>query len=295
MDQELYEKTEKLVNSIGIPSQPKIIVDIDNEMQKEDPDFGAISDLVSRDVAMSAKILKVCNSPYFGLKHKADTVNKALSVLGMKNFKNVIFASALRDTMNTTNIREKDFEYFCNHSLFVAKVAQTVAMRLPSEIRVEVDPNLAYMAGLFHDTAIPLLSNKFKDYLKEVSEGLKSKDNMVSVEENLYQSNHCIAGYFVAKSWHMPENLCIAIQNHHTDDINKVESLSARRMLAVLILSESLIYYKDNNMTDIFDVLNYNIGEEKYESIMFELDFTRDDISDVEDSMDQIVETIGAG
>ena len=57
MDQEIIEKTEKLVKGIGIPSQPRVIMEIDEEVKKEDPDFGIISNLVSRDVAMSAKII----------------------------------------------------------------------------------------------------------------------------------------------------------------------------------------------------------------------------------------------
>ncbi len=290
MSHDLIEKTEKLLENIGIPSQPRVIMDIDQEMKKEDPDFRVISDLVRRDVALSAKVLKVCNSPFFGLRQKADTVNKALNVLGMKNFKNVILASALRDTMNSRNIREKDFEYFCDHSLFVARVAQAIAQRLPSDIRRELDPNHAYMAGLFHDSAVPLLINKFIDYFKQLTERLRAGHAMLSAEEQLFQSNHCIAGYFVAKSWHLPKNICIAIQNHHTPHISSVKDLHARRILAVLILAESIIYYKDTNMSDVFDIFNQKIPEENLDAILFELDFDRDDVADIEEMVDDILE-----
>ncbi len=290
MDQDIIEKTEKLVQSIGIPSQPHVLMDIDEETRKEDPDFGVISDLVSRDVAMSAKIIKVCNSPYFGLRQKVDAINKALGLLGLKNFKNVILASALRDNMNSSNIRTKDFEYFCNHSLSTAKIAQTIAYRLPAESGIQVDPNHAYMAGLFHDCAIPLLTKKYNDYLNQIAEALKSNGTMVATEEALYQTNHCIAAHLVAKSWHLPEDVCIAIKNHHSMDVSTVDDLGARRLLAVLILAESVLYYKDSDMTHIFDIFNYNIGEENYGKLMFELDFNKDDIADIEDSVDRVLE-----
>ena len=242
MDQEVIEKTEKLVKGIGIPSQPRVIMEIDEEVKKEDPDFGVISNLVSRDVAMSAKIMKVCNSPYFGLRHKVESVDKALSILGLNNFKNVILASALRDTMNSRNIREKDFEYFCNHSFLSAKIAQTIANRLSAEITKQVSPNHAYLAGLFHDAAIPLLTKEFKDYFKKMPEPLKSNQSVVALEEELYESNHCIAGSLVAKSWGLPDNVCISIRNHHNMDVRAVDNVEARRLLAVLILTESIIY-----------------------------------------------------
>jgi HD-like signal output (HDOD) protein len=292
MDEKIIAKTEKLVQSIGIPSMPKIIMQIDEEVKKAEPDFEVITNLVVRDVAMSAKIIKVCNSPYFGLRHKVDSVGKALSILGLNNFKDVILASALRDTMNSRNIREKDFEYFCNHSFFIAKVAQTIALRVPKEIRKNLDPNHAYLAGLFHDCAIPMLTKKFNDYLKEVAEALKSKKSMVAIEEDFYQSNHCIAGYLVAKSWGLPENVCGAIQNHHNVDISAVDDLGTRRILAVLILAESIIYYKDNKMDDVFYVFNYNIGEENYDSLMFELDFAKDDLADIEEWVDGVLDVV---
>ncbi len=292
MSDDIIEKTEKLLQSIGIPSQPRVIMEIEKEMEADDPDFNAISALISQDVAMSAKILKVCNSPFFGLRHKADTVHKALSVLGMKNFRNVIFASALKDTMNSRHIREKDFEYFCNHSLLVAKVAQAITHRLTKDIKSQVDPNHAYMAGLFHDSAIPLLTKKFKDYFHQVIEGLKSNESMLSVEEALFQSNHCIAGYYVAKSWHLPESICISIQNHHSQDIRSVEDLSARRLLAVLILTESIIYHKDASMSDVFEIFNQEVAEGNLDHILFELDFFHDGLADLEDSVQEILKTI---
>ena len=159
MGQDIVKETETLLQSIGIPSQPRVIMDINREIDKADPDFRVISNLISRDVAMSAKILKVCNSPFFGLREKADNVDWALNVLGLKNFKNVVFASALRDSMKNRNIGEKDFEAFCDHSLFVAKIAQNIVLRLSPEIKSHMDPNHAYMCGLFHDCAIPLLTN----------------------------------------------------------------------------------------------------------------------------------------
>lgn len=290
MSEDIIEKTEILLQSIGIPSQPRVIMDINKEIDKEAPDFRVIANLISRDVAMSAKILKVCNSPFFGLRQKADNIGMALNVLGLRNFKNVVFASALRDSMNNRNIPEKDFEAFCDHSLFVAKIAQNIVLRLSREIKSHMDPNHAYMCGLFHDCAIPLLTNKFKDYFPQMIDGMKAHGAMIPLEEKLFHSNHCIAGYFVAKSWHLPMNLCIAIQNHHAQDISIVEDLDARRLLSVLMLAESIIYFRDKNLTDAFEIFNQHVADENLDRILFELDLNRDDVSDIEDSVDEILE-----
>jgi len=211
MDQEIIEKTEKLVKGIGIPSQPRVIMEIDEEVKKEDPDFGIISNLVSRDVAMSAKIMKVCNSPLFGLRHKVESVDKALSILGLNNF-------------------------------------------------------------------------------KKMPDALKSNPSVVALEEDLYESNDCIAGSLVAKSWGMPETVCISIRNHHNMDVKAIDNIEARRLLAVLILTESIIYNKDSKVSEVFHIFNYNIGRENYGSLMFELDFTDDDISDIEDAVEGILD-----
>lgn len=290
MEEDLAQKTEELLKSIGIPSQPRVLSDINRELDKEDPDFRAITGIISRDVAMSAKLLKVCNSPYFGLRQKADNIGAALNVLGLRNFKNVVFASALRDTMNNKNIRKEDFEAFSDHSLFVAKVAQNIVLRLSREIKSKIDGNHAYMCGLFHDCAIPLLTNKFKDYFQQMIEGMKTHDSVIDLEENLFHSNHCLAGYFVAKSWQLPMALCIAIQNHHAQDISAVEDLDARRLLSVLMLAESIIYVRNKNLIDVFKIFNHKAADDNIDRILFELDLTGHDVSDIEETVDEILE-----
>jgi len=290
MNQNIIEKTEKLLRSIGIPSQPRILLEIEEEVKKEDPNIDIISDLASRDVGMSAKIIKVCNSPYFGLRQKVETISRALRYLGLKNFRNLILASALQDNLKSNNISSLDFEYFCNHSLFTARIAQSIAVRVSGETGIQIDPNHAYMAGLFHDCSIPLLTKRYKDYFKKVSEALKSDSSMITVEEMIFQTNHCIAANLVAKTWHLPESVCIAIKNHHNANIKAVDDPVARKLLAVLMLAESIIYYKDTDMTYIFDIFNFNVGEENYGNLASELELTQDDIADIEDSVDKILD-----
>ncbi|MCP4683024.1 MAG: HDOD domain-containing protein [Desulfobacterales bacterium] len=293
MDKETIEKTVKMLKNVGIPSHPKILMDINKEVDKEEPDFRKISHLITQDVGISAKILKLCNSPFFGLRQKIDSIMGAVTLLGLDNIRNVILTSTLQNGVMTKNLGKKEFEYFCKHSTLIAKTAQLITDRLPFEIKTRINPSYAYMAGLFHDCAIPLLTRQYPDYLEKMTQGFADTRRVVDIEEANFQSNHCIAGYFVAKSWHLPNNVSKTILHHHDLTFDKLEDISERQMLIVLLLAESIVYYKDHDASDVFYVFNaYIKSKEVFENLLSEIDLNGDDLNDIEETVDEILEQL---
>lgn len=242
LDQEEYiKKAEELVNSIGIPSQPSILTDINREINRPGADLTTISDIVSKDVALAAKLLKVANSPFFGLKEKVDSIQRALSLLGLKSFQRIILASAMRESFSGP---APAFEKFWNHSMATASVA--------SHIAGKVEPGLtdqAYIAGLFHDCGIPLLMKKYPEYaqisdyaLSVVNtESLSGKTkSIIGIEDERYATHHCAVGYIVAKSWRLSIPVCQSIWYHHYVNIDIHGDVSAKRLTAIMLLADYL-------------------------------------------------------
>ncbi len=77
------EELERSIKSIGIPSRPGILLELEKEIKKDDPDFRKIEQLVVSDVGLSAMLLKTINSPAYGMRNKASTINQAISILGL--------------------------------------------------------------------------------------------------------------------------------------------------------------------------------------------------------------------
>lgn len=239
MSQELIQQAQKVIESIVIPSPPQLLFDLTAEMSKEEPEYKAIIDLVSQDMAMTAKIIKVANSPFFALRYKASTVETALSVLGLENFKSIVLATSLRDAMKGNNLTPKEFDDFYLHSMQVARMAQLIAQALGAS---EKYASQVFMAGLFHDCGIPMLSQKFPKYMKTIKPHVLAGEPIVEIEEAFFLTNHCLVGIFVARAWQIPEMVCHAILSHHQKQIDPSLKEYEQKIQAMMLLAEHLLY-----------------------------------------------------
>ena len=93
-------KAEEFVNSIGIPAQPRVVLEVNEELKKPAAGFDVASDIISRDVALSAKLLKIINSSLFGFGGKVESIHRALSLLGLKRFNSIILVHSKRGIVN---------------------------------------------------------------------------------------------------------------------------------------------------------------------------------------------------
>ncbi|MGN7613906.1 HDOD domain-containing protein [Magnetococcales bacterium HHB-1] len=204
---------------IGIPSQPKVVMDVINEMQSKDPDVNVISNLVERDPHLSARVLKLVNSPYFGSKMPIMSVSHGIAMLGMKDFQRLVVVGALRETLGGKNDSEMDVIW--HYMTVSAKVAEYMA----SWLKTLSSPEEAYMAALFHDCAIPLMRKKFPDYLDLYRMHANRSIDIIQYEEEAYDTNHALVGSLLARSWGMPEDLSLAIRYHHVHNLSDVSGL----------------------------------------------------------------------
>ena len=123
------KKAETIAASIGIPAQPSIVFEIQKEVGSSNVNLGRISDLVTRDVSLSAKVLKVANSPLFS-RGATYSVLHALSLLGVQNFYIAVLQAALHESLEPYNI---PLDAFWKHSQTVAATAVHIARDLKLE------------------------------------------------------------------------------------------------------------------------------------------------------------------
>ena len=240
LDDKLVEEAKKIIQSIAIPSPPRILMDIQQEMGKPEPEYRTLAELIAQDVSMTARVLKVANSPFFGLRYRAKSIDTALSVLGLDNFANVIMTAALRDAMKHQNVPLKELEAFYHHSILIARLCQRIAQKIFQKERDILFPHQAYLTGLFHDCGMPMLAWRFSDYYPSVRREFGDNRSLIEVEEALFKTNHCIVGRFLARAWRLPELVCDAIQFHHYPGIRWEEDADLRRMAALLMLAEHM-------------------------------------------------------
>lgn len=241
MVQELSsEQIQQVLQGITVPPQPQIMVDLQMEQFMPDPDLGTIAKLIGQDPGLSGALLKIVNSPYFGLSNQISSIRRAVNLLGSRSVINMINALSIRSEMSDETIIT--LNRFWDTAQDVAMTCLTLAKRLGYEPADE-----AYTLGLFHNCGIPLMLKRFDNYMEVLELAYAqaaSGSRIVDTENHAFKTNHAVVGYYTAKSWNLPKHLCEAIAQHH-NAVNIFSEDSARdaqlkNLLAILKMAEHI-------------------------------------------------------
>ncbi len=205
------EQIRSVLQGISVPPQPQIMVDLQMEQVMPDPDLRAIARLISQDPGLSGALLKTVNSPFFGLANRIASIQQAVNLLGCRSVINLINAQSIRGELTDAAI--VTLNRFWDSAQDVASTCLALAKRIGHPA-----PDEAYTLGLFHNCGIPLMLTRFPGYMTVLEEAYASVDaatRITDIENRVLNTNHAVVGYFVARSWKLPQTLCEAIANHH--------------------------------------------------------------------------------
>ncbi|TVT93096.1 HDOD domain-containing protein [Pseudomonas sp. RGB] len=241
MSQELSaEQIQQALQGISVPPQPQIMVDLQMEQYMPDPDLEVIARLISQDPGLSGALLKIVNSPYYGLSNKIASIQRAVNLLGSRSIINLINAQSIKGEMSDDTI--VTLNRFWDTAQDVAMTCLTLAKRTGSQAVDE-----AYALGLFHDCGVPLMLKRFPDYMTVLEQAYANAGpdcRVVDTENNAFNTNHAVVGYYTAKSWRLPEHVTDAIANHHnalaifSDESSRTPQL--KNLLAILKMAEHI-------------------------------------------------------
>lgn len=222
-----------------IPPKPSILKRIDEIVNGEDPSISDVADCIAEDVGISSAILKVINSPFYGMNRTVSDVRQAVFILGIQPVRSLVTAMKLKKAFNSDCCISLDL--FWDNAVEIANTMVFIGSKLENKI----PPEDLYTLGLFHDAGIPAMACKYPDYVEVLKEANDSmRHTLVKYEERKYPTNHAIVGFYLANSWHLPKNLCRIILNHHEMDFfARRQLLSEHPKLAVLKLAENIVFY----------------------------------------------------
>jgi len=205
-------------------------------MDEEEPDIEDISALISNDVGLSAAILKIINSPFYGMNRRISEIKQAVMMLGLKTINGLVTALLLKASFKGE--ASISLERFWDDALDIANAMSFIGNVVKNEVPVD----MLYSIGLFHDCGIPLFALKYQNYQETLIEANKLNVNSVALEEKYYQTNHTVLGYYVASSWHLPKEICQLIAQHHDNDyLRYTKAPQAQLIYAILKIAENMV------------------------------------------------------
>ena len=227
---------------IGIPSCPRILLALRDELACEDTDLGAIGELITQDVALAAMLVRTVNSASFGLRRQVSSVQEALSMIGLRRVADAVHGLLLRQTLSPASAAQLD--RFWDVSAKVALLAAHIARQVPQLIK-GTSPEEAHTFALFQDAGIALLMQQIPTYKDTLAEANRATEkSFTEIETERHRTDHASVGYFLARTWGLPAHLSEAIRHHHRfeilDDCGAVPDAS-RYLVAMGLLAEHCV------------------------------------------------------
>ncbi|MCG7533600.1 HDOD domain-containing protein [Pseudoalteromonas sp. OOF1S-7] len=222
-----------------LPAKPELLQSLHQLLQQPEPELGEIAALIATDVATSAAVLKVINSSSYGFSRTITDIRQAVMFLGLNSITMLVTGYLLKQAFDQSKCCIK-LERFWDSAHEIADVATLIGNKIKSKVPVE---NL-YMLGLFHDAGIPAMAFNYPDYVEVLGAANSNYDRMlVEFEEERYQTNHTVIGYYLANSWNLPKPICQLILRHH-DVTYLQEKRTDEEMLtfSTLKMAENLVH-----------------------------------------------------
>ncbi len=178
----------------------------------EDPDYTVqqVAEAISHDPALAARVLRLVNSPYFGVPTRIDNIPRAVSLLGTQQIHDLALATAVAHTFSGIDPRQHDMASFWSRSLFSALVAQ----QLGRVCRVEQAERL-FVAGLLADLGHLILYQTIpRESLSAEQRWLELAQPLVEVERELLGLDYARVGATLMRQWQLPETLVESTEFH---------------------------------------------------------------------------------
>ncbi len=201
-----------------------------------DPDVGAaqLATIVNQDPRLTVEVLRTVNSAFFGLERKVRSAPQAVAVLGNRSLRNIALCFAVRDATRAENMKGFDAGDFWEDALRRAVASRHLAGLL------KLEQEEAFTLGLLQEFGIlvmmHVMPSKVSVWPIIRATGMESR---LRVEHENFSTSHTHVGWMLARNWGLPEEIGVAIANHHDDPPSELSD-TARAMCRVANGSESL-------------------------------------------------------
>lgn len=191
-----------------LPSLPSVVVELLQDLDNEAIDVSTLARKISSDQAIVARVLRVANSPFFGLSGRVESVNEAVAVLGLSHLRGLISAAAIINVFPQAG--HFDWAAFWRHSIATASCAKVLARK------IGLHPEAGFTAGLLHDIGILVMGVYFPQAFAYVRSAEGSISENLAAEHAALGFDHAELGGELARRWNFPPAIQQAIALHHT-------------------------------------------------------------------------------
>ena len=197
----------------ALPSLPTLYLEVTQELENSEPSLPRIVHLVSEDMAMTAKILQLVNSAFFGLRCRISSPMQAVQMLGLDTLRSLVLTTHVFDKFHTRTLGDAEISYLWKHSLAVANFAKHIATSENADRQLVDD---CFIAGLLHDAGKLILASAMeKEYQRVLDATRRNGQKLVAAETEILGCSHAEIAAFLFGLWGLPEAVIDGVAWHH--------------------------------------------------------------------------------
>ncbi len=227
----MNEELKQIIMTTGdLPPMPMVAAKVIQLVESGKANADEIAKAVSSDPAVSARVLKISNSAFYGRQRKIQTLTESVVILGHNTLKGLVVAASLKEIYKPSGLIE--------NMLWEHSFGTGVAARIVAGHTRQAGSDEAFMAGLFHDIGKVIMNFREKEKFRLVME--RCYNEMVpfeEVEQAFFPYTHAELGAFVLEKWNLPVPLITAVMRHHTFAFTEEDDSSQRSLTAVTALA----------------------------------------------------------
>lgn len=220
-----------------MPAMPRPIARVLEVVQRQGVSLSEVADALEQEPALCAKVLRVSNSAYFGMKRQVSTIKLAVVVLGLREVRDIAMGIALFDAVSKPDVDMRTASEIWNHALAVGAVARRLGNI--------VDPGFqdgAFIAGLLSDIGrMLMLAVLGQEYVKLYREHHGMSWDLVTAERTAFGYSHAALARTLADRWNLPHGLVDAVGAQYRGDGISLRTCRNPELAAIVRAAKSAV------------------------------------------------------
>jgi putative nucleotidyltransferase with HDIG domain len=204
-----------------MPALPTAVAELLASFGDEDVDISQLAGQIARDQILTARLLRVANSSFYGLQSRIGTINEAVVVLGFRAVRSIVLAVAMSRVFRADECPGFDPHAYIRHSIAAGLAARGLAQVCGR------NPELAFAGGILHDIGKLVLASCFASHYAAALSYREQHDcTLIVAERDILGLDHTVVGGILAGAWRFPPSLLSAVAEHHSPSAATADSLA---------------------------------------------------------------------
>jgi HD-like signal output (HDOD) protein len=190
---------------------PSILTTINRLIDDPESTMKDFEEVIKMDQVMVSRLLRLVNSPFYGLLQKVDSISRAVAYLGMKNLHQLVVV----DSMHKIFRRKSRRSSFSKKKLWMHSATVAICNKMVAERIFGLNGDDVFLCGILHDFGLLVEEQADSKKMTELCSNCPTSNQLIEQERQMFGTDHGEIGCLLAVDWNMPTNIQDAIRDHH--------------------------------------------------------------------------------